>query len=78
MNQLSNTSLNECLNLFKGKNVTVLLLNGTCLSGRLKEGVDYTSKLTMSVHIEKLEREDFYDCVISKDVICAIKFRPDD
>jgi hypothetical protein len=32
----------------------------------------------MSVHIEKLEREDFYDCVISKDVICAIKFRPDD
>lgn len=78
MNQLSNSSLNECLNLFKGKNVTLLLLNGISLSGRLKEGVDYTSKLTMSVHIEKLEREDFYDYVISKDVICAIKFRPDD
>jgi hypothetical protein len=75
MNDFSKLNLGELLNRFKGKDVSLLLNNGTTISGKLKGELDYSSPLLKMIHVEKLEREDYFDCILVKDHICGIKFR---
>lgn len=66
-----NASLADNLKPLVGKYVCITLKSGTVLAGTVKAVGD------QMVHLEKLERKDFFDALIRMDEIAAIdtKFR---
>ncbi|ABW68004.1 hypothetical protein [Desulfosudis oleivorans] len=64
-------SLADNLKALEGKQVYITLKSGTVLAGTVKTVGDHL------VHLEKLDRKDFFDALIRLDEIAAIdtKFR---
>jgi len=64
-------SMADNLKTLVGKFVYITLKSGTVLAGTVKEVGDHM------VHLEKLERKDFFDALVRVDEIAAIdtKFR---
>lgn len=61
-----NASMNDNLKALVGKKVYIHLDSGTTLSGFIKEVGNHL------VHLEKLDRKDFFDALIKIDTIIAI------
>ena len=61
-----NASMKDNIKTFVGKKVYVHLDSGTTLSGFVKEVGNHL------VHLEKLDRKDFFDALIKIDTIIAI------
>jgi hypothetical protein len=59
-------SMKDNIQTLVGKKVTVYLDSGTTLSGYLKEVGDHL------IHLEKLDRKDFFDALIKLDKMIAI------
>ena len=75
MEDTSKLGMNEILNRLKGKEATVYLSNGCSFGGKIEDGVDYGSAFTKTVRVTSLFSEDFFDCVVQKDHIVAVKLR---
>ena len=61
-----NASMEDNIKTLVGKKVTIYLDSGSTLSGYLKEAGNHL------IHLEKLDRKNFFDALIKMDKIIAI------
>ena len=64
-----NTSMSQNLKTFVGKRINVTLDSGTIISGVVKEVGDHF------LHLEKLDRKEYYDALIRIEDISAFESR---
>ena len=62
-------SLNDNLNIYTGKDVTIHLRSGKSFQGYVKSVGNHF------IHLEKLAGRDFYDALIRIEDICAVEAR---
>lgn len=65
----------DFLNRLGGRRATLLLSDGTQITGKIAADVDYSSAFVRMVHISALEGKDFFDAVILKTSITGFIFR---
>ena len=75
MNNASELAPTDFLNRLRGHVATLLLSEGSSITGKITEGVDYSSAHVKMVHVTELEGRDYYDAVIAKHSIVGFIFR---
>jgi hypothetical protein len=75
LNEAQELGVPDLLNALKGREATLLLSNGTSVTGTIKDGVNYAAALTKSVIVIGLEGRDYFNAAIPVKEITGFIFR---
>ena len=75
LNEVQELGVPELLNALKGKEATLILSNGTSVTGTIKDGINYAASLTKTVLVTGLEGREYFNAAIPVKEISGLIFR---